>query len=322
MGRSLDTKIYRPEACPDGHAGPIHIHKYSSWTPEHQKIQYRCCPKGVRRHKFTMVMPPRQPTAAHPEGGQACSECERPYLVGQGPTCGHQFMFTIREKAQSLYEIGVGHAARSSAQQVQREALRRRQAPRPLARKAETKVPRSRNHPRWSKEGNIIQDAIDLFAPVVLRDLRGAGDLLTEWPPAVAIDSFSLKTRLLKDGERTSGGKKAGEIFGATGGSSNRDMQPIALQILGSKNHESALDFFAGLKGAPTWVVADFDDAIDLAVRMAWPNAIRYMCEGHILRLGVKAFEADKLYRLTNAAELKKALEDCQHTNAKWDAFA
>jgi hypothetical protein len=114
-------------------------------------------------------------------------------------------------------EVGMGHAIRSSAQQVRRTALRPRQAKRPHLRSAATKVPRSKNHPRWSKEGNIVADAIDLFAPVVMRELREAGDLLTEWPPAVAVDSYSLRERLYKAGARTPGGKDAGEIYGATG---------------------------------------------------------------------------------------------------------
>lgn len=49
MGRSLRKGIFRPDTCPKGHAGPIHIHHYSRWTPEHQKIQYACVPKGEKR---------------------------------------------------------------------------------------------------------------------------------------------------------------------------------------------------------------------------------------------------------------------------------
>jgi hypothetical protein len=77
VGRTLRTDIFRPD-CPDGQAGAIHIPHYSSWTPEHEKIQYACMPKGGKRHKFTMAMPSRQRTANHPLGGQSCQECERP----------------------------------------------------------------------------------------------------------------------------------------------------------------------------------------------------------------------------------------------------
>jgi hypothetical protein len=72
--------VYRPETCPKGHAGRIWLHgPYSKWSEAHSKLEYRCNPKGGRRHKFTLTMPPRHPTEDHPHTGETCGNCERPY---------------------------------------------------------------------------------------------------------------------------------------------------------------------------------------------------------------------------------------------------
>jgi hypothetical protein len=64
-----------------------------------------------------------------------------------------------------------------------------------------------------------VADCVDLFAPVVLADLRASGDLAISWPRSVAIDSFSLRTRLWEDGLADIGGRDAGEIYVANRGS-------------------------------------------------------------------------------------------------------
>jgi hypothetical protein len=236
--RPLRTDTYRPEICDQGHKGRIRLHGPRAWSPAHQKLRYRCMHGNT--HTFSLAMAPRQPTHSNPKSGQKCAHCQRTYRTGEGPLCGHAFMFTIQESAFALVETGKGESNRATAQKVRKAALRPKQKPRLLQRQrgpgGKPMVPRRRTAQAWSRESNIVADYIDLFAPTVLADLRAEGDLPTQWPRGLAVDSTSLRRKKLVNGKRRSGGEDAGEIFVAMGTDvANGEAKPVALAFMGGK---------------------------------------------------------------------------------------
>jgi hypothetical protein len=269
-------------------------------------------------------MPPRQPTHTNKKSGQKCVHCQRSYRDGEGPLCGHEFMFTVQEGAMALISTGEGKSNRSTAQKVRQGALRLSQKPRLHLRQhgpgGKPMVPRRRTEQTWSNESNIVADYIDLFAPTVLAELRAEEDLPSQWPRGVAIDSTSLRRKKLVGGKRRSGGADAGEIFAAMGTNvPNGEAKAVALAFMGGKDHQSALDFFATMPGAPHWVVTDGDEALDKAIGMAWPHAIHYVCEEHLRKLGHNAFVADRLQLLPNGEQLDQAIDRAQYTGRYLD---
>jgi hypothetical protein len=177
-------------------------------------------------------------------------------------------------------------------------------------------VPRRKTIAATSREANIVADWIDLFAPVILRELRAAGAFATKWPRSVAIDSHALKTRLWRNGLSIPPGREAGEIFLAMGTDTpNGEPRPVAINLMGGKDHQSVLDFFATLPGEPEWVVTDDDAGLEKAISIAWPNAVHYRCEAHLMNLAKDAFLADKLQRFeTWGPRIGAAIERAQHT--------
>jgi hypothetical protein len=281
-------------------------------------------PKNGAPHTFVGEMPPRQPTHAHPKSGQACDECERKYRIGEGPACGHQFMFTLREGAFALIKTGEGFSNRSTAQGVRKVAIRPSQKPRLLQRQrgpgGKPQVPRRRTEQAWSNESNVVADYIDIFAPTVLAELRAEGELPSHWPRGLAIDSTSLRGKKLVKGQRRSGGEDAGEIYAAMGTNvAHGEAKPVALSFMGGKDHQSALDFFATMPGTPEWVVTDGDEGLAKAIGIAWPQAMHYICEEHLRKLGRKAYQLDRLGLLPNSEQLGNAVDKAQFTGRYLD---
>jgi putative zinc ribbon protein len=166
----------------------------------------------------------------------------------------------------------------------------------------------------------VVADYIDVFTPTVMAELRAAGELPTQWPRGLAIDTVGLRRKKLVNGKRRSGGEDAGEIFAAMGTNiANGEATPVALALMGGKDHQSALDFFATMPGAPAWVVTDGDEGLDKAIGMAWPQAMHYICEEHLRKLGRKAYLADRLGLLPNGEQLATAVDRAQYTGRYLD---
>jgi hypothetical protein len=239
----------------------------------HRRIRWRCV--GTNRadfHRFSLPEPVR-----HPVGhSDACTQCDHVYTAAEGPRTGRHATFTYREVADALIDVGRGSTYRDAASRARRAAKRA-------------------DGPDTTKP-NLVMDWLDTFGAIVLAHYEKKA--ATSCPIAIAIDSKPLRRRSFNvdTGRR----KKAenGEIYCVMDMAvRKRDGVPLMLKLAGGKDHVSVLRLLrdAGLSGAPAWVVADADLGIEKAVRIAFPDAVLYRCEGHMLMNAREAYVADSL---------------------------
>lgn len=196
------------------------------------------------------------------------------YGRAEGPRTGRFATFTFREVADTLIEVGRGASFRDATSRARRAAKRDGSD--------------SPNKP------NLVMDWLDTFGALVVEHHERS---LTTWPAVIAVDSKPLRKRGFDEERGRSIDAENGEVFAvmdmATG---RRGGSPMLLRLAGGKDAVSWLAFFAeaDLGGAPAWIVTDQDLGIEKAVAIAFPNAIHYRCEGHLLRNAIAAYEADK----------------------------
>lgn len=276
---------FRP-ACPQHPSSRVRLDGYvhSPWSPAHRRPRYRCVTEPCSRgHVFSLPIPVRQPTEQHPDSGMACPRCEHVYERHEGVRTGRDFVFGHTEIARLFLRLGEGMSLRDASAELRRSIFRTRAG-------------------ESSREANLAANYLDAFAPAVIEALRPR-----TWPQLIVIDSTSLMTRGYRaavaavadadgavDGAVAArvGNLKAGTIMFALDATEAR-ARPCLIGAHGGKHVESWKAFFAGLAGAPEWVVADLDPAIGRAVRETWPGAILYHSRHHLAELMRERARAD-----------------------------
>lgn len=288
------AQVARPAvhpACPQHPGSRVRLDGYvrCRWSDAHRRPRYRCVTEAHSRgHVFSLPIPVRQPTEHHPDSGLACPRCEHVYERHEGVTTGRDCIFGHAEIARLFLRIGEGLSLREASTELRRAVFRVR---RPNPRRAGFAGSRSGE---TSRQANLAVNYLDAFAPAVITALHPR-----TWPRVIVIDSTTLLTRgyrtvvidgaddagpPLGEAEQRVGNLKAGTVLAAfdpTGAA----VVPCLLGAQGGKDVASWKAFFAGLAGAPEWVVADLDPAIGRAVRETWPGAILYHSRHHLAEL-------------------------------------
>jgi hypothetical protein len=231
----------------------------------------------MRRAQW-LVTPVHSRRADPPSLGHsaACRDCEHVYLPSEGPHVGRDATYTFREEADALIDTGRGAKYREAAERVRRAAGRG-------------------TSDDVSNEASLITGWLDVFGSVIVDHYESKA---TYWPEVIAIDSKPLNRPSLDEetGERISA--ENGEILCVVDRSAgHREGKPFLLRLGGGKDNVSWLRLFGEvrLEGAPRWVVADGDLGIEKAVGIAFPDAVFYRCEGHLLKNALDAYKAGGL---------------------------
>lgn len=267
------TVTVRPK-CPEighGHRRVWMDGTSKRYSAEHRRIRWRCVGKDRNDfHRFTLPEPVRHPVG-HTD---ACVDCDHIYTAAEGPRTGRHTTFTFREIADALIDVGRGSTYRDAAGRARRAAKR--------ADEDDTGAP----------EANLILGWLDAFGSVIVEHYEAK---VTDWPEVIALDSKPLQRGVLSDKGRQITAEN-GEILCAMDMSRRRrEDRPIRLRLGGGKDAATWLRFFrdTGLAKAPRWILADQDLGIEKAVRIAFPSAILYRCEGHLWRNAEAAYKSD-----------------------------
>jgi hypothetical protein len=284
----FDPRTVRP-SCPKHPGSTVRLDGYKGcgWSPAYRRPRYRCviAPK-TRGHSFTLPVPVRQPTANHPDSGQACPHCEHIFERHEGVKTGRSFIFGHQEIARLFLRIGEGMSLRDASRELRDAVFRVNQ-------REPTKHRFTRMRPgETSKQAALASNYLDAYAAGVVEALHPR-----TWPRVVILDSTTLMTRgyrspgavEIRDGrdpsdELQAGNLKAGTILIAMD-PTGPAVKPCLVQVRGGKDVESWKAFFATLGDAPEWVIADLDPAIARAVRETWPKAILYHSRHHLEEL-------------------------------------
>ncbi len=310
-GRPPIAGVFRPP-CPlpeDASHHTILDGHYGRWTEAYERVRYRCVsPDGKQRHVIRPPLPARHPTPAHPYSGEACPVCEHLYQRHEGPHTGRGFLFAIQEIAEVLAQVARGGGFRQIGREIHTEALRHRVDPfrpegeayrrkRQQAGKPVREYSKRRKGRVWpgevSRESRLVAAYVDAFTPIIL----AAYDPPDGWPDRVGLDSLPLKRRVIDPvtGKLARTGEALGEVLIAMD-LTRHPTRPFLLRLAGGKDSWSWEDFLRSVPGTvPTFVVADRASEITAAVERAWPDAVLYSCEGHVLLNARDAAEADGL---------------------------
>ena len=303
----IRREIGERPTCPDHPGSQIQINgrERASASGFYEGVAFRCVHPGGR-HRLKRAFLPRQMSANHPAANQPCPQCGRGHTEHAGQTVAKSYTFSMLEQARAIVRLGRGESFTKVGVGIRIDAYRPRTPGRPTCRgrawvprgsydsKGRTKKttdydyrtpkpPASLAGP-YSRSATTVCSWLDVFGPAILEAFAP-----TTMPRVLAMDSKPVKRRRWVIDEetgiaaKTSGGERNGEIMCI----SDREVSPatpILAVLEGGKDSESWLRTFAKLPGgdAPVWVVADLDNAIALAVKTAWPDAILYRCEEHL----------------------------------------
>ena len=128
----------------------------------------------------------------------SCDECERVWLETEGLTNGDYDKFVLREKANALVRISEGMSYKGAALRARQRVARR------LYRASASAS---------SNDGRMARDWVGQHVPVLARAY-----LPTEWPEAIAVDSFDVRISVFRPtGEPLQKGLALYHVLGAAG---------------------------------------------------------------------------------------------------------
>ena len=218
-----------------------------------RRQRYKCVRPTGERHVFTEALP-RRVAKAH-----ECEACERLAPAHEGPRMPRRYQFTLWEVAHALTLVGAGASYRSASEAVRREINRPARSP--------------RNGRRFSSQPHLLEDWVEVFAPVV-----DAAFMELTWPDVIAVDEvpFHIASGL-------AGGRHHFSVLAALGYPQGR------LSLLrASPDRSSAgwFEFFRSKAGRPARVVCDGSPALRLAIQAAWPppgTPMVWTCHHHLV---------------------------------------
>lgn len=265
----------------------------------HKRQRYQCVSIGGAAHTFTEVLP-RKRTAPGD-----CFECERPYEQHEGPQAPRTYAFGVREIARALIRVGQGASYREAGRNVRRQANRRRSNPPPYGAWSDV-----------SAEPNVVEDWVEVFAPVVFAPFAP-----TCWPAKVVADHVPFHIPAVVT--RRSG-TLAFCVFGAVGYDPGQRRQIVRLEAFGSPSRANWKRFFAALPGTPQRVVTDNAPGLVGAVTAVWPRPgdpapTHALCEYH---LATQIAAILKRHHLDQPdARIKQAADKAFWNDLRWAAF-
>jgi hypothetical protein len=282
--------------CPrDGHEGSRVVFDGHYGKAGHRRQRYRCHPpNGDKWHRFTPALP-RQAAVA-----DECEHCERPLHMHEGPQTPRESLFSARDVALALVEVGRGESYRAASARVRTRANRH---------------PDRKDGPTYSRHGQLAADFVEVFAPVVFEPYRPS-----LWPEeTLVLDQVPFRTKAYReDGRPVPGGVVAFNVFGALGYHDGRGLL-WRLEAFHTANAGDWESFLCALDGEPKRVVCDAHGGIHSAVSRAFPNADVWLCEWHLrekLRLRLVREKAN-----TSADRVWRRLPAATHSQHGWDQF-
>lgn len=289
--------VERP-ACPKGHTGTVWLRGRYIGPTGFERTRFTCVRNELdadgrrKRHNFTARFSPRRPADhEHPANDPdfECDVCEREYKRAEGARTPHSNVFSIREIADVLVDIGGGASYRGASRRIRA--------------RIERESTRGERVGQVSENANLAIAFLDGFAGVIDAAFRQ-----DHWPHTIVLDSYPF--RLEKSPEQREAEAEAkgrlvwpavarelarirrkfakvqmgqGSIFVAVGyeTSTGRPV-PWLIQFAPSEDEDSWEAFMRLLPGAPVRVVSDRAKAIATAVPRAWPGAEHFACEYHL----------------------------------------
>lgn len=295
----------RPERCPTGHVGEIHLHGQRR-RPDgvYARSRFRCLPSdGTKPHTF--VLAKRVPTHLHAIE-RSCPTCEHEAGRADGATAIPFYTYSVAEIARALVLVGQGVSMREASQRVRFDADRYH---------ADESGRRTA-----SRQNALSADYLDHYALPVVR--RFTPD---RWPRILTLDSQPLDLRA--HGTEARGYKserRGGAVLVAAGkDESKQKARTWHVGLAADETEASWADFLAEIDPTgpgPVWVVMDGSKAIANAVEARWPDAIRYPCEQHLRANATKHALDEGL--LAQVPALSSLIDECLWSERRWDALA
>jgi transposase-like protein len=232
----------------NGHRGP----------EGHRRPRWKCVPaNGDKPHQFSETLP-RQVTH---DG--FCDECERIYRRNEGPQGARYYLYSVREIAKALIDVGKGSSYRGAAFGVRRHAGR---GHRPSSKSSSRQV-------RFSEHAQLVSDWVEVFAPVVYEPHRDYS-----WPATGSVVLDELPFRI-------QGGASTFSILAAMGwDEGHMKMRLWRLEAVPVRRNVTAAwcQFLRSLEGRPERVVCDRGNTLVKAIDEVWPESQRHHCEYHL----------------------------------------
>lgn len=230
--------------------------------PPHRRQRWVCRPaNGDPKHRFTPVL------TRQGEPYPYCVECSTGLEPWEGQAGAREYRFAAREVGEALVLVAKGTTYRAAAELVRRKAGR-------------VPSPRARRRRQAANEGQLVANWVD-----VCTEFLCAGELPERWPDTLAVDSQNFRVR---------GGPKSWRgfhVLAAVGREQGEagTWAPVPrvwrAQPFAHKDQASWESFFAALSGAPRVIVSDADNALALAIRTAFGDAVEHrQCEWHLGR--------------------------------------
>jgi hypothetical protein len=209
-------------------------------------------------------------------------------------------LFTAREVAAALMRVGEGMTYRATGRYVRRLANR--------LKPAWGTIP-----PHPSRDGSLVEDWVEVFAPVVFEPRRP-----TEWPEVLILDDLPFRVRSTV----TAGGTiVAYRVFGALADHGRGVSSVIRLQAFPDKTPASWQGFLTGLTGSPSLIVCDAESGMLRGIELAfgsqpYNSPVVWLCHYHLKRALSKL-----LYRYKAHPVLAAALDRALSSPRDWQRF-
>lgn len=230
-----------------------------------------------------------------------CVECDNHVNAHEGPVCGHEYEFLVREVAEALVGVGRGMTYTEAARRARRTADAARRDRDPY-----TDLPERPDH-----HGQTVAEWVGEFTTVV-----AARHADSEWPECLVLDSTRFQYM------NTWTGRKR-DLFsilagwGYPAGHEKGRMWKVTAGPLG--DGPAWAEFLASLPGRPRSVVCDKDEAILDGIRRAWGDEVPvHQCEHHLFVNARDALRSDVILYGDPVSEL---LKDALKSPAGWAAF-
>lgn len=250
--------------CPiTEHAGSVVVRDGWYGKPGHRRQRWRCRPSnGDPKHRFTPVL--TRQGEPHPY----CVECSTGLEPWEGQAGAREYRFAAREVGEALVSVAKGTTYRAAAEVARRNA----------GRVPTSDQDRRRRSP--ANEGQLVANWVDVCAGFVC-----AGELPDRWPHTLAVDSQNFR---VNSGPRDGSGFHVLAAVGRDKGDAAR-WAPIPrvwrLEPFARKDQAAWEAFFEALDGAPRVIVSDADNALALAIRSVFGEAVEHrLCEWHLER--------------------------------------
>ena len=267
--------------------------------PGHKRQRYRCYPSGHSGngesfHRFAPALP-RQVTV-----GGVCASCERDVAPHEGPQGPRRYAFSARDVAEALIQVGGGATYCDAAARTRQRAHR---------------FPHDEDgEERYSRHGQLVQDWVEVFAPIVFEPLRRGS-----WPEDVSlvVDHLGFRVHDFNEMGQPKVGPVAFNILAAMS-YDNGYAQLWSLRSYPTARPADFKNFFSRLDGVPPRVVTDGHGGTISAAQGLWPEAELYRSDWHLQKALQDYLVTAKLHGRTR---IQRALNQAFINANFWESF-